>query len=221
MPVAGGSEHAHSGLAQTVSISSDADRFKGVAAAPKVGKTTNTMVIGIIGADDRAVAIGRLLKTCGHSISFSDPVEQSRAERATAALEDATVATTYDQAALSEALVLAIHWEDLDKALVCLGDYKDGVVIDATRPPRLEGDTSGAEMLEKKLDNRHVVKAFVEEPVPNGEIKVASDDPNARAMVCGMIESCGGKAIDLGPLTEAATIERAYADHIASLRSTT
>lgn len=176
------------------------------------------MVIGIIGADDRAVAIGRLLKTCGHSISFSDPTDQTHAERASHALADSSAATTYDQAATAEALVLAAHWEDLDTVLASLGDYKDGVVIDATRPPLMEDSPSGAELLEKKLDNRHVVKAFVEDVEPRGTVKVASDDPNARALVCEMIESCGGTAVDLGPLSEAATIEREFARRTTQTR---
>ncbi|MDQ2866645.1 MAG: NAD(P)-binding domain-containing protein [Candidatus Eremiobacteraeota bacterium] len=179
------------------------------------------MVIGIIGADDRAVAIGRLLKTCGHEISFSDPIDQSRAEKARDAHGSATVCTTYDQAATCEAIVMAVHWEDLDKTLAALGSYKKGVVIDATRPPKLEGSDNGAQLLEKKLDNRHVVKAFVEEPVPRAEVRVASDDPNARMMVCEMIDSCGGKAVDMGPLSAATEMEASYANDVSTTRGAT
>lgn len=176
------------------------------------------MVIGIIGTDDRAVSIGRLLSRCGHEISFSDPVESGRAEKARDALAGSSAEMAYEQAAKCETLVLAVHWEDLDIALAALGAYKNGIVIDATRPPKLDGDDNGAQLLAKKLDNRHVVKAFVEELVPNGPVQVAANDPEARAMVCGMIESCGGKAIDIGPLSEAAHIESAYAKDATAIR---
>ena len=169
------------------------------------------MTIGIIGADDRAVTIGRLLQTCGHQISFSDPSSNHAAEHAAQALGgDAKACTTYDQAATSEALVLAVHWEDLDGSLKALGDYKDGLVIDATRPPELPDGTSGAEILAKKLDNRHVVKAFVDMSDPHEHIRVASDDPEARMQVEEMIRTCGGVVEDAGPLAAAVEIEREY-----------
>ncbi len=180
------------------------------------------MVIGIVGADDRAVTIARQLRTCGHTVSFSDPNGVDHADKAVAALADpaVTATTTYNQAATCETLILAIHWEDMDKTLTQLGDYKDGVVIDAMRPPHIDGAENSALVLEKKLDNRHVVKAFVEEPLPRGEIRVASDDPEARMMVCELIDSCGGKAVDAGALAEALQIERRFSDETKAIRGT-
>jgi predicted dinucleotide-binding enzyme len=167
------------------------------------------MTIGIIGADDRAVAIGRMLQRCGHKVSFSSPKGNDAADKAAQALGgDASSCTTYDQAATSEALVMAIHWEDVDDTLKALGDYKDGLVIDATRPPELGAETSGAEILAKKLDNRHVVKAFVDVADPKEPIRIASDDPEARMQVEEMIRTCGGVVEDAGPLSKAAEIER-------------
>ncbi len=169
------------------------------------------MTIGIIGTDDRAVTIGRLLQNCGHQISFSDPCRPESAEQAAEALGgDAKACTTYDQATSSEALVFAVRWEEVDDSLRALGDYKDGVVIDAMRPPELEG-TSGAEILAKKLDNRHVVKAFIDVVDPHEPIRVASDDPLARGTVEEMISACGRRCEDAGPLTNAAKIEQDYA----------
>jgi predicted dinucleotide-binding enzyme len=168
------------------------------------------MTIGIIGADDRAVTIGRLLQKCGHEISFSDPGRPDSAEKAVQALGGgAKACTTYDQANSSEALIFAIHWEDLDESLRALGDYKDGIVVDAIRPP--QDGTCGAEVLAKKLDNRHVVKAFVDVRDPHDPILVAGDDPDARSKVEEMIEACGRRYQDVGPLANAATIEREYA----------
>jgi predicted dinucleotide-binding enzyme len=174
------------------------------------------MKIGIIGSDDRAVAIGRLLRTCGHAISFSDPTPNHAAEHAVAALDGrAQVSTPYEQAERSDALVLAVHWEDLDTALAALCDYKDGIVIDATRPPKLWG-TSGAETLARKLDNRHVVKAFVDNIEPGRPVRIASDDPEARQQVKSTVVTCGGTVEDFGPLAGAIEIERSYAASVPS-----
>jgi predicted dinucleotide-binding enzyme len=173
------------------------------------------MTIGIIGADDRATTIGRLLQECGHQISFSDPRRPDSAEKAVAAIGgEAKACSTYDQATSSDALVFAIHWEDVDGTLRALGDYKDGIVIDATRPPKqLEEGTSGAEILAKKLDNRHVVKAFIDIVDPHDPILVASDDPEARSTVEHLIEECGRRYEDVGPLANAGKIEREHAMH--------
>jgi len=169
------------------------------------------MKIGIIGGDDRAVAIGRMLSTCGHSISFSDPTSNDAALHAVQALgQGSTTSTAYEQAANCEALVLAIHWQDLDTTLNAIGTYKNGLIIDATRPPDL-GETSGAELLAHKLDNRHVVKAFVETLEPGKPVKVASNDPEARVHVESVITQCGGTILDMGPLSHALEIERDFA----------
>lgn len=170
------------------------------------------MTIGIIGADDRAVTIGRLLQNCGHHVSFSDPRRPDSAEKAAEAIGgEAKACTIYDQATSSEALIFAIHWEDVDGSLRALGAYKDGIVVDAIRPPTLQGDTSGAEILAKKLDNRHVVKAFVDIVDPHDPILVAGDDPEARSAVEQLIEECGRRYEDVGPLANAAKIEREHA----------
>ena len=170
------------------------------------------MIIGIIGADDRAVAIGRLLHACGHQVSFSDPTPNHAALHAAEALDGlAAVSTPYQQGEQADALVLAVHWQDLDLALAALGTFKTGVVIDATRPPALPHGHSGAELLAHKLDNRHVVKAFVDDLQPGRPVRVAADDPEAREAIESVITTCGGTIEDYGPLSRAIEIERSYA----------
>jgi predicted dinucleotide-binding enzyme len=169
------------------------------------------MNIGIIGGDDRAVAIGRMLHSCGHQISFSDPTYVDAALHATQALDGrAEVRTPHEQAATCAAVVFTVHWDDLEAALRALGEYTDGVVIDATRPPDLHG-TSGAELLARRLRNGHVVKAFVDDLDPACPVRVATDDAKARADVSFLISASGGTIEDLGPLSRALEIERTYA----------
>jgi predicted dinucleotide-binding enzyme len=166
------------------------------------------MTIGIIGADDRAVAIGKLLLRSGSTVCFSDPMHQQTSASAAHALGNGAFASTpYRQAATCDTLLLTVHWEDLETALNALGSYKDGLLIDATRPPDL-GEHSGAELLAHKLDNRHVVKAFVEPSKPGDTIKIAADDPEARERVESLISACGCSPENVGPLVHAREIER-------------
>jgi predicted dinucleotide-binding enzyme len=62
-----------------------------------------------------------------------------------------------------------------------------------------------------------VVKGFVEPPNEDGFIRIASDDPQARAEVGKLIASCGRSALDVGPLANARTIERAVAEHLSGV----
>ncbi len=172
-------------------------------------------IIGIIGADDRAVAIGRMIRRTGRTVCFSDINDDRTSLAAAEVLGDGAFATTpYQQAASCDTLVLTVHWEDLERTLTALGDYKDGVLVDATRPPDL-GQLSGAELLAHKLDNRHVVKGFVEPLETNEFIKIASDDPEARAEVSELIAQSGRTALDVGPLANARVIEREVAAQLS------
>jgi predicted dinucleotide-binding enzyme len=170
----------------------------------------SSMTIGIIGADDRAVAIAKMLRGCGHQVSFSDPIHEITPPSAANAVGggDVWAATAARQAAECDALFIMVHWEDLEQALAALGPYRDGIVIDTTRPPDLGERTSGAELLARKLDNHHVVKAFVEPFGPGDVIQVASDDPQALAFVEDMIVCSGCFAENVGPLSSARHMER-------------
>ena len=167
--------------------------------------------IGIIGSDEHGVEIGNALKKAGAVIYFSDVEDDRTSQSAAQRLGESAVATTpYQQAVHCDALCLAVRWEQLDRALTAIGPYKDGIVIDATRPPDL-GRLSGAELVAHKLDNRHVVKAFVEPIASNAFIKIAADDPQARAEVGELIAHSGHSPLDIGPLANARVIEREFA----------
>ena len=174
-------------------------------------------IIGIIGSDDRAVAIGRMLKKSGYAVCFSDVRDARTAQSAAEVVGEGSFATTpYQQAANCDALVLATRWQDVDRAVAAIGPYKDGIVVDATRPPDL-GRLSGAELVSHKLDNRHVVKGFVEPLERDSEdfIKIASDDPEARAEIGEIILQCGRSPLDVGPLSHAREIEHEVAKRLS------
>lgn len=173
------------------------------------------MRIGIVGADDRGVAIARMLLKAGHRVTLSDPTGHNAAHNAEIALDYwATEASPREQSLESDALVLAVHWQDLADAILQVGDYPDGIVIDATRPPAplIAEGVSGAERIATALANKHVVKGFVDISDPNEPIEIASDDSRARLRVAEVIAQCGATPRDLGPLKNAVRIERGYID---------
>lgn len=173
------------------------------------------MRIGIVGADDRAVAIARLLLKAGHRVTLSDPTGRKAAHNAEIALDYwATEATPHEQSMESDALVLAVHWEELEDAIEQIGHFADGIIIDATRPPAplLAKGTSGAAQVAQRMGSAHVVKGFVDVSDPNAAIEIASDDSKARRRVAEVIAQCGARARDLGALVNAARIERGYID---------
>lgn len=167
------------------------------------------MNIGIVGSDSRAVAIAQMLSRAGHQISISDPLSNDRASRAAQSLDGIEPETAYNQAARADMLVFATRWQDVDRTLAAMGPLNDTIVIDTTRPASEATKWSGAELLSRKLDNRHVVKAFTVPPEPGVAMPLASDDPEAKSLVATVIESAGMQAIDAGPLSAARDIERA------------
>ena len=170
------------------------------------------MKIGIVGADDRAVGIARLLLRSGHKVTLSDPTGRGAARNAELALDHwATAAPSVaDQALNSQALILAIHWQDVDDVLSQIGNHPRGIVIDATRPPRIASGTSGAEHIARKLHSPHVIKGFVDVSDPSEPIEIAGDDSQARMRVAEIISQCGARVADKGPLANAVAIERGY-----------
>jgi len=143
------------------------------------------MKIALIGNTPRAERIGRVLTGSGHELATGIP---------------------YDQVTASDAIVMAVPWDKVDKTVVQMGPVGDKVVIDAVDAPS-DDDKSGAERLALKLNSPHVVEAFAEDAEPGDAIRVCADDPEAKAVVMDLIRSCGYEAEDAGPLANAAKLE--------------
>ena len=165
------------------------------------------MNVGILGSDARAVTIGKYLQAHGHLVSFSDPAGMDKAEKAALALGGGAQAdSAYNQASTASMLVFALRWDDLDAALQAMGPFETGVVIDAVRAPKLDAG-SGAERLSRRMNNRRVVKAFVEIPPPGETMPYCADDPEARGFVEELIRGAGFIPVNLGGLERAAEVE--------------
>ena len=163
------------------------------------------MKIGIIGSNDRAAAIGRLLISGGHDVTVGDPRDGEVAKRTAAAI-GAVPETPYNQAMTRELLVLASARRDADRAITAMGGGTEGVVVDAREggPP---APHRGAELLAHKLDSHAVVRALVVIPQPGANIPICGDDPSAKALVEEAFRACDCLTTDRGPLANAPELE--------------
>jgi len=153
------------------------------------------MKIGIIGTTPHAEGIGRLLTGAGHEVTYSDPASPQRSQT-----------TAYQQTITSDILILAMPWNQLDRAVAQMGHPGDGVVVAAVRA---EGPVRGsaAEHISLLLESRSVVEAFLDTPSPGSTVPICGDDPASKKIVMEMIEGAGCRAEDRGAILSAHDLE--------------
>jgi predicted dinucleotide-binding enzyme len=164
------------------------------------------MRIGIVGSDDRALAIGRLMRSGGHQVTFADPKAKERAKRA-AQLIGARDEIPYRQAMSSDLLLLAVPRQDVDRAVTAVGSGADAVIVDAVEDERGNASRSGTEMLAHKLDSRRVVRALINMPQAGANVPICGDDPTSKGLVDQALSACGCVTTDRGPLANATELE--------------
>jgi predicted dinucleotide-binding enzyme len=150
------------------------------------------MKIGIVGSNDRARAIGRLLQGGGHQLTYSEPANRSEA---------------YRQAMCSDILMLAVRPQDVDRTVKAIGSSTEAVIVDAVESERGNGKLSGAEILARKLDSHRVVRALINMPQSGANVPICGDDPTAKAVVDHALHACGCLTTDRGPLSHATELE--------------
>jgi len=164
------------------------------------------MRIGIVGSDDRAMAIGRLLRSGGHQITFGDPAKAERAKRAAQAI-GARDEVPYKQAMTSDLLMLAVPQQEVDRAVAAVGSGAGAVIVDAVEGERGSGSRSGAEMLAHKLDSHRLVRALINMPQSGANVQICGDDPASKALVDRALHLCGCVTSDRGPLKHSVELE--------------
>ncbi len=164
------------------------------------------MKIGIVGSDDRAVAIGRLLRSGGHQLTFGDPREKERARRAAASV-GARDEIPYKQAMSSDLLLLTVPQGEVDTAVSAVGSGAEAIIVDAIEAERGSGSHSGAEVLAHKLDSHRVVRALINMPQSGANIPICGDDQNSKVLVDRALHACGCLTTDRGPLSAASKLE--------------
>lgn len=181
------------------------------------------MKIAIIGAGNVGTALATSSVRAGHQVTISGSGPLSAVKAATASGARAA-ATNRDAVQGADVVVLAVWFASADDVLAELGDALDGkVVIDTTNPvkPDLSGllfeGTSAAELLQAKIPDARVVKAFntvfaarQADPFVDGtsvDALYAGDDEAAKATVAEYAASLGFHPIDVGALDLARSLE--------------
>lgn len=146
-----------------------------------------TMKIGIIGSDDRSVAIGKLLTEGGHEVEMG-----------------AEAGVPYKLASTTELLIFAVSHDELDGAIAAVGNVvTPQAVIEAGNSHPSGDDLTDAECLAKKLDSHAVVRALIVLPQAGANIPICGDDPVAKTLVEQAFAACNCVVTDRGPLTNA------------------
>jgi predicted dinucleotide-binding enzyme len=151
------------------------------------------------------VAIGRLLRSGGHRVTFGDPSGE-RARRA-AAVVGTESELPYHQAMRADLLVLAVPRNEVDRAVTAVGSGSEAVIVDVVETRPEHAPRSGAEMLAHKLDTHRVVRALINLPQPGSNIAICGDDTLSKELVGKALNSCGCITTDRGPLANAGELE--------------
>lgn len=165
-----------------------------------------SMIIGIVGSNDRAVAIGRLLHNGGHHVTFGDPAGSERAKRA-ASVVGTESELPYRQAMRSDLLVFAMPRDQVDRAVTAVGSGSEAVIVDVVESRPEHAPRSGAEMLAHKLDTHRVVRALINLPQPGSNVAICGDDVLSKQLLDKALHSCGCITTDRGPLAKAGELE--------------
>jgi predicted dinucleotide-binding enzyme len=179
------------------------------------------MRIGIIGAGNIGGTLARLLTRAGHEVV----VANSRGPKTLAGLvaelgERATAGTVADAAGAGEVVMVAVpfpRYRDLPAA-----GLAGKIVVDANNDWSGEGGDalSSSEVIAAALTGARVVKAFntihyveldsqgtVAGTPGRRAIPIAGDDPEAKAVVAGLIDDIGFDVYDVGSLAAGRRIE--------------
>lgn len=178
------------------------------------------MRIGIIGSGNIGGAAAKLFARTKHPVALSHSKPADTLRDVVAQLGPSVRATTVEDAASSDVVVLAIPWRNRDQ--LPAARLKGKIVIDAMNPyaPDLSvydlGDSTSSEMVAEVLPGARVVKALntlrakdletrgrTDVPVEDRPaLFLAGDDGEAKAVVARLIEEIGFAPVDTGSLRE-------------------
>ena len=187
------------------------------------------MEIGIIGAGAVGQAFAKRALKVGHKVRLSNNHGPASLRDLVASLGRGASATTPEEAAACEMVLLAVPWDNIPETLRSLPRWKNQILIDATNPFHgshgdftlanvgnlstsqfVAGLAPGARVV--KALNSLIVENFEADPIVNGARRVAfvsADDTEAKQKVKAMIESFGFAVIDLGNLRDGGLLQQA------------
>lgn len=182
------------------------------------------MKIGIIGAGNLAIALGKLWARHGHELYFSYSRDAEKLKRTAQSVHlQAKVGMPQEAAAFADVIVLAVPYGVVADALKAAGPLSGKILfscVNALKPDYSGTTSSAAEEIANLAPGAKVVEglpAFAE--VLNSESRiiagqnvtvfVSGDDARAKKLVAGLLEQCELQVIDAGPLRTARYVEPA------------
>lgn len=179
------------------------------------------MRIGILGSGLMGGKLGTLFARVGHEVVFSYARGQEKLTRlARDAGGHARAGTPREAAQGADALLLAVHWSQVDDVLEQAGDLPGKVVVSCALPMNDDNTdlvvahtSSGAEVLARKVPSARVVAAFGTVPsevllpvfaakgqAARPSLAYCGDDESAKRVAAVLIGDVGFEPVDAGPL---------------------
>ena len=182
------------------------------------------MKVAIIGSGNVGSAVAKAAKNTGHEVTVADLEGAENLDSLSRELGVTTTNSNADAVGDSDVVVLAVPYGAVESVVDEIADsVGDKIVLDVTNPLKadlsgLQTDgTSGAELVQKRLPQARVVKAFntvfaanQADPTVDGvqlDGFVAGDDPDAKKQISHLLEEVGYRSIDVGPLSAARYLE--------------
>ena len=187
------------------------------------------MEIGTIGAGDFAQAFAKRVLKVGHKIKLSNSRGPESLREIVNHLGPGAMATTTEEAAACEVVLLAVPWDNVPEILASLPTWKNQIVIDGTNPfhgkagtfkPADVGNLSTSQLVAALAPGARVVKALNNMIVPNLEADpvvsgarrvafISADDDAAKKRVEALLKAFGYSVVDLGNLRDGGLIQQA------------
>src|SRR4029077_20782561 len=187
------------------------------------------MEIGTIGAGTFAQAFAKRALKAGHKVKLSNSRGPASLREIVKQLGPGAMASTKEEAAAYEMVLLAVPWDNVPETLAGLPKWKNQILIDGTNPfhgkagkftPANVGNLSTSQVVAALAPGARVVKALNNmivpnleaDPVLNGARRVAfvsADDEDAKQRVQTLLENFGYSVIDLGDLRDGGLIQQA------------
>src|SRR5258707_12931439 len=185
------------------------------------------MEIGTIGAGAFAQAFAKRVLKAGHKVKLSNSRGPASLREIVKQLGHGARASTKEEAAACEMVLLAVPWDNVPETLAGLPQWKNQILVDGVNPfhgksrsfsPAKVGNLSTSQFVAALAPGARVVKAFNHmlvpnleaDPVVNGARRVAfisADDDSAKKRVQTLLENCGYSVVDLGNLRNGGLIQ--------------
>jgi predicted dinucleotide-binding enzyme len=182
------------------------------------------MRIAIVGPGRIGSNCARQFAKAGHDVVLTFSRDPAKLEQVAADVGGSAAADPAEAVAGAEVAVLSVPWRVVDEALEQVGSLDGKIVIDTTNQYGgsgwidFEGETA-AQHNAARMPGARYTKSFntltagfqAEVAGRQGEERVVQwvcgDDPEASAIVCGLIDEAGYVAVDLGPTATCQAME--------------